>query len=56
MHPPNILGRKKEKEKKDPILLFWGTCVFRSILSNPGCREEDVDFMLEELDRLGKHL
>ena len=26
---------------------------FRSIISNQACAEEDVDFMLEELDRLG---
>ena len=26
---------------------------FRSIISNQACSEEDIDFMLEELDRLG---
>ena len=26
---------------------------FRSIVSNQACTEEDIDFMLEELDRLG---
>lgn len=26
---------------------------FRSIISNQACQEEDIDFMLEELDRLG---
>ena len=26
---------------------------FRSIISNQACTEEDIDFMLEELDRLG---
>ena len=26
---------------------------FRSIISNQACMEEDIDFMLEELDRLG---
>ena len=26
---------------------------FRSIISNQACNEEDIDFMLEELDRLG---
>ena len=29
---------------------------FRSILSNPATREEDIDFMLDEMDRLGKDL
>lgn len=29
---------------------------FRSILSNPATREEDIDFMLEEMERLGKDL
>ena len=29
---------------------------FRSILSNPATREEDIDFMLEEMDRLGEDL
>ena len=26
---------------------------FRSIISNQACTEEDIDFMLEEFDRLG---
>ena len=26
---------------------------FRSIISNQACNEEDIDFMMEELDRLG---
>ena len=26
---------------------------FRSIISNQACQEEDIDFMLEEIDRLG---
>ena len=26
---------------------------FRSIISNQACSEDDIDFMLEELDRLG---
>merc|ERR1712080_531891 len=26
---------------------------FRSVISNQACTEEDIDFMLEELDRLG---
>ena len=29
---------------------------FRSILSNPAIREEDIDFMIEEMDRLGQDL
>jgi len=29
---------------------------FRSILSNPATREEDIDFMLDEMERLGKDL
>ena len=29
---------------------------FRSIISNAACTEEDVDFMLEEMDRLGREL
>ena len=30
--------------------------IFRSILSNPATREEDIDFMLDEMERLGKDL
>ena len=26
---------------------------FRSIISNQACTEEDIDFMIEEMDRLG---
>ncbi len=29
---------------------------FRSILSNPATREQDIDFMLDEMDRLGSEL
>ena len=29
---------------------------FRSIISNVASREEDIDFMLSEMERLGKHL
>ena len=29
---------------------------FRSIISNQATREEDIDFMLEEMDRLGHDL
>lgn len=29
---------------------------FRSIISNPATREEDIDFMLDEMDRLGHDL
>ena len=29
---------------------------FRSIISNPATREEDVDFMLDEMERLGSDL
>jgi len=29
---------------------------FRSIISNIATREEDIDFMLNEMERLGKHL
>ena len=29
---------------------------FRSIISNSATREEDIDFMLEEMDRLGQDL
>ena len=29
---------------------------FRSIISNVASREEDVDFMLSEMERLRKHL
>ena len=30
--------------------------IFRNITSNPACTESDIDFMLEELDRLGADL
>ena len=29
---------------------------FRSIISNVATREEDIDFMLNEMERMGKHL
>ena len=29
---------------------------FRSIISNPATREEDIDFMLDEMERLGSDL
>jgi len=29
---------------------------FRSIISNVATKEEDIDFMLNEMERLGKHL
>ena len=29
---------------------------FRNIISNVALREEDIDFMLSEMERLGKHL
>jgi glutamate decarboxylase len=29
---------------------------FRSILSNPATREEDIDFMLDEMEKLGHNL
>ena len=34
----------------------WFISIFRSILSNPATREEDIDFMLDEMERLGKDL
>ena len=29
---------------------------FRNIISNPGCQEKDIDFLIAELDRLGYDL
>ena len=34
----------------------WKCRLCRSIISNQACQEEDIDFMLEELDRLGVDL
>ena len=63
-----VFYTKKVTAKLKSIMMEAGTLMvsyqplgdvpnfFRSIISNVATREEDIDFMLNEMEKLGKHL